>query len=128
MKKTSNISNAEIYSISNALNQAFNDSDIYIPAKTNFFIQKNRSYFNMLKEDIERVRLETLQRFGSYNEETQSFSFSKSNQLIVNKELNDLLSIIQSVEYYMISLSELEGLKFTARQMQAILFMIEEEE
>lgn len=125
-RRITQMQNSEIYAIANALSEAFNDSDLYIPAKINFFIQKNRSYFNKLKEDIEKIRAEIITRYGEYVAEEDKYIFSAENTSIANKELTDLFNIAQSVEYFLISLSSLESLSFTSKQMQAILFMIEE--
>lgn len=107
--------NSEIYAIANALSEAFNDSDLYIPAKINFFIQKNRSYFNKLKEDIEKIRAEIITRYGEYVVEEDKYIFSAENTVIANKELTDLFNIPQSVEYFLISLNSLESLSFTSK-------------
>lgn len=126
-KRMTQMSNGEIYAIANALSEAFNDSNLYIPAKINFFIQKNRSYFNKMKDDIEKIRVEIITRYGEYIVEEDKYIFSTENATIANKELADLFNISQSIEYFLIPLSSLESLSFTSKQMQAILFMIEEE-
>jgi hypothetical protein len=45
----------------------------------------------------------------------------------VSKELQQLLSLEQPVDIRKVHLKDLDGLQLTSQQMQALLFMIEEE-
>jgi hypothetical protein len=51
------MSNAEIYGLSKALNKAFNDEIRYLPAKVNFYIQKNKNTLAQLTSSIDKTRL-----------------------------------------------------------------------
>ena len=121
------MTNAEIYGISKALNSAFNTEERYLPAKVNFFIQKNRSIFARLVEIIEETRNSIIVHYGKLNLDG-SYSVEDAKLAEANKELADLLNVSQEVNIAMIKLSDLDGLDFTPGQMQAILFMIKEDE
>ena len=60
---------------------------------------------------------------GGENEEIQIATENIEN---ANKELKDLLSIESEMKIYTFAIEELDGIKFTPTQMEAILFMIQE--
>ena len=47
------LTNEEIYLINQELNKVFNDFNQYLPAKVNFYIQKNRKKIADLAKEIE---------------------------------------------------------------------------
>lgn len=120
------MTNAEIYGLSKALNSAFNMEEKYLPARVNFFISKNKNIISQLAEVIEESRADIIKHYGVSNEDgTVQVPGDKIE--LANGELVDLLNISQEVEISMVSLSVLDGLEFTPKQMQALLFMIEED-
>lgn len=121
------MTNAEIYGLSKALNLAFNNEGKYLPARVNFYIQKNKNLLSQLNESIETTREHIITHYGTPNEEGTSYNIAPENINEVNKELQDLLNVEQEVSVSMIRLSDLDGLDFTPKQMQALLFMIEED-
>lgn len=121
------MTNAEIFSLDKALSSAFNNETRYLPAKINFYIQKNRSVLANLSKDIEAVRMSIIEKYGTLEENEDQYKFSDANLKLANKELADLLNIVQEVQICTISLTSLEALDFTTLQMQALLFMIEED-
>lgn len=63
----------------------------------------------------------TLQEDGTY--------FVEGDNLpIAQQELQELGNIEQSVEIYTVSLEDLKDTELTTKQMEALLFMIEDEE
>lgn len=125
MKKE--MTNMEIFGLSKALNEAFNNEEKYLPAKLNYYITKNKNVLAQLTESIEEVRLNIIKQFGVLEEGKDYYSFSPENTKIANQELANLLNITQQVDVLMVHLSDLEELEFTPKQMQALLFMIEED-
>lgn len=119
------MTNAEIYGISEALNSAFNTEERYLPARVNFFIQKNRSVLARQVEIIEETRNSIIIHYGQ-SQSDGSYFVGEAKIAEANKELADLLNVNQEVNISMIKLSDLDGLDFTPSQMQALLFMIEE--
>ena len=65
--------NSEIYQIANVLTKTFDNLDIYIPAKANFFIQKNISTLAAAAQEIEKSRLEIAKHYGELDEENQQY-------------------------------------------------------
>lgn len=124
MKKT--MTNAEIYGLSQALNLTFNNEERYLPARINYFISKNKNNLALIVESIEKVRKDIIIQYGNISENNE-ISFSDSNIKKANEELEDLLNVSQEIDVALVKLSDLNGLDFTPKQMQALLFMIEED-
>lgn len=121
------MTNAEIYGLSKALNYAFNNEEKYLPAKVNFYIQKNKNVMAQLSDVIEQSRLDVIRHYGAQQEKDSSYLIPSEKIEEANKELVTLLNITQEVNIATIHLSDLDGLEFTPAQMQALLFMIEED-
>jgi hypothetical protein len=123
---TKNMTNAEIYGLSRALNSAFNMDEKYLPARVNFFISKNKNTISKLSELIDESRANIIKYYGIDNGDgTVQVPGDKIEA--ANKELIELLNLSHEVDISMIHLSDLDGLEFTSAQMQALLFMIEED-
>ena len=118
--------NSEIYQIANVLAKTFDNLDIYIPAKANFFIQKNISTFAAAAQEIEKSRLEIAKHYGELDEENQQYKIPEDKIEEASKELEDLFSIEQDINIKTFSIEALGNAEFTSAQMQAIMFMIED--
>lgn len=121
--------NEEIYNIGNQLSKVFGEEDNqhFFSAKINFLIQKNKKVIIDAAVEIEKVRLEIVSKYATQNEDGQ-INVAPDKIQEVNKELAELLAIEQELNIYMLNFEDLEGLEFTAAQMQALMFMIEEPE
>lgn len=119
------MSNAEIYNLAQVLNTAFNMEEKYFPARVNFFIIKNKNIIMHLAEMIEESRIEIIKHYGIVSE-NGVIQVPEDKIKLANNEFADLLKVSQEVEISTISLSMLDDLEFTQKQMQALLFMIEE--
>ena len=118
--------NREIYQMTLALSQSFDNLDIRIPAKANFYIQKNTGVLAAAAQEIEKSRMEVIQHYGELNEDGNSYNIAEDKRAAANKELEELFSITQELEIYQFSIDALGDLEFTQSQMQAIMFMIED--
>ena len=118
--------NSEIYQIANVLAKTFDNLDIYIPAKANFFIQKNISTFATAAQEIEKSRLEIAKHYGILDEENQQYKIPEDKLEEASKELEDLFSIEQELDIKTFSIEALGNAEFTPAQMQAMMFMIED--
>lgn len=118
--------NNEIYQKANMLLETFDKLDIYIPAKANFFIQKNISILAAAAQEIEKSRLEIAKHYGILDEEKQQYNIPKEKIKEASEELDDLLSIEQDLDIKTFSIEALGDAQFTPAQMQAIMFMIED--
>ena len=119
------LTNNEIYSINEQLNKVFEDSQQYLPAKVNFYIQKNKKRIAELAQEIEIARAEIIKNFGEQKED-QKYYIPQDKIQEAQQELLDLLNIQQEIEVFTISLDDIENLHFTLPQMEALMFMIEE--
>jgi hypothetical protein len=116
----------EIYDIAVKLLNNFTDVDnIYLSAAAAFSIHKNKQNFLSVANEIEESRMSILNKYniGGENEEIQIATENIEN---ANKELKDLLSIESEMKIYTFAIEELDDIKFTPTQMEAILFMIQE--
>ena len=119
------LTNEEIYFINNQFNIAIEGANQYLPAKINFYIQKNKKKIMDLAMEIEQTRINIIQNFGEAVEEGKYF-IPKEHIEAAQNELNDLLNISQTIDIYTISINDIENLQFTLPQMEALMFMIEE--
>ena len=118
--------NQQIYQIAQNLFDNLDNLNIYIPAKANFFIQKNISVFADAAQEIEKSRLEIGKHYGELDEAGQQYKIPKEKMEEASKELDDLFSIEQELDVKTFSIEALGNAEFTPAQMQAIMFMIED--
>lgn len=122
------LANKQIYDISKKLLESFNDNTKYFPAKINFIIQRNKKNLLDIVETIESVRLAIAAQYGSRDPENPDvFNIAPENMDIAQRELDDLTNTEQEVNITMLSLKDIENIEFTSNQMDAILFMIDEQ-
>ena len=119
------LTNNDIYFINEQFNKIFENSQQYLPAKVNFYIQKNKKKIAELAQEIEIARAEIIKNFGEQKED-QKYYIPQDKIQEAQQELFDLLNIQQEIEVFTISLDDIENLHFTLPQMEALMFMIEE--
>ena len=107
-------------------NKTFNNDEIYLPAAVAFSIQKNKATILNLANDIENHRVNILTKY-SVNIEGDQLQIDPEKVNDANKELKDLLEIEQEIKVYTFKIEEIMEVRFTPAQMNAILFMIDEE-
>ena len=119
------MTNEEIYTINSTLMETFKqeDNSHYFSAKINFLIQKNKKAIMNAAVDIEKVRMEIINKYKD-----ESNNIPQEHIETVNKELNDLLNIEQEVNIFTIPFESLDGIEFTSAQANALMFMIEDPE
>lgn len=123
------LTNTQIYSYAQNI-QHFNETNISLPIRINFYIQKNIS--NILDEaiSIEKSRNFIIKKYGHEDPDNQgTFIFDEDKIDIVQKELDDLGSIEQNIKIHKIKLSELvnANVDINTNILQAIMFMIEDD-
>ena len=121
------LTNEEIYLMNKQLNEVFEQSGQYLPAKVNFYIQKNKKKITELAQEIDATRTQIVKNFGVQSEEEENKYIIPQNKIQeAQHELDELLDIKQEVEINLISINDIENLHFTFPQMEALMFMIEE--
>ena len=118
--------NNQIYQIANNVISNLDNLNIYIPAKANFFIQKNISALAAAAQEIEKSRLEIAKHYGVLDEEGQQYKIPEDKLEEASKELEDLFSIEQELDIKTFSIEALGNAEFTPAQMQTMMFMIED--
>lgn len=122
------LKNSEIYNYANALAQEFGQQEVKLPLKVNFYLQKNLKELVTLAQDIEQQRVSIAQEFGTLNEETQQYEIPPENIDSASRKLNELFNLTQDVKIYKVKLDAFGDTDISNAQMQALLFMIDEEE
>lgn len=120
-----NLTNQQIYEVAVELKELLNNSDNYFPARLNFFLLKNYYEFVNAIKALEETRDTIVEHYGIIKD--NEIVFENNQKEKANNELDALLLVEQTLNLYPIKLSWLEDLKFTAKQMQALLPMIEED-
>lgn len=121
-----NMTNGEIYSIATDLTQHVTNIDLSLPVRVNFYLQKNMNEVITIARDIESTRDAILDKYGTRTDEGYQIKDGQLDNL--NKELNDLFGLEQEVKIYELTLDAFDGVNLTTSQVNAITFMIKEEE
>ena len=121
------MTNLEIYAYANALRDAFKE-DIMLPVRVNFYLQKNMTKLTEAAKEIEKARMEIIEKHGTPAEDGNGFQVSAEKVEIVNKELEDLFNLEQEIKVNEITLDAFNDIELTSSQVAAISFMIKDEE
>ena len=121
--KNITLTNLEIYTTAQALMESIT-TDINLPVKVGFYIQKNMKKMTELAQEIEKSRMEIFDKYGEKDEENNQYKFDKSVQEQVQKELNDLFDLTQDVKTNMLELDWFDDIDLNANQIAAISYMI----
>lgn len=123
------LTNYTIYNTAQKLNSAFTERNQYLPAKINFFIQKNAATLAAPAEEIEKSRIIIIKHYGKENPETGDYTIPEDEQdkLAMMKELEDLFSIEQELNIHMINIDAFGDVELSIEQMNSIMFMVEGE-
>ena len=125
--KNITLTNLEIYTTAQALMENIT-TDINLPVKVGFYIQKNMKKITELAQEIEKSRMEIFDKYGEKDEENNQYKFDKSVQEQVQKELNDLFDLTQDVKTNMLELDWFDDIDLNANQIAAISYMITDDE
>ena len=125
--KNITLTNLEIYTTAQALMESIT-TDINLPVKVGFYIQKNMKKMTELAQEIEKSRMEIFDKYGEKDEENNQYKFDKSVQEKVQKELNDLFDLTQDVKTNMLELDWFDDIDLNANQIAAISYMIADDE
>lgn len=121
------MTNLEIYAYADALMTAFKE-ELTLPVKVNFYLQKNMTRMIDAGKEIEKTRMEIIQKNGTLTEDGQNIEVPADKVDEVNKELEDLFALEQEIKVNEIALDAFDGIELTSAQVAAIAFMIKDEE
>lgn len=121
------LTNNKIYTYANNVLAQFNNaSELKLPVKINFYLQKNIQTLKALATEIEESRLEIIRNYGEATEDGAAYSIPAEKVAEAQKELNDLFNLEQEVQIYTININDMsDDLVLTMKQMEALMFMIE---
>lgn len=125
--KNITLTNLEIYTTAQALMENIT-TDMNLPVKVGFYIQKNTKKMTELAQEIEKSRMEIFDKYGEKDEENNQYKFDKSVQEQVQKELNDLFDLTQDVKTNMLELDWFDDIDLNANQIAAISYMIADDD
>lgn len=120
------LTNYNIFNYAQNCYNLFENETIYLPAKINFLIQKNIKIIMAAGEEIEKIRIQIVSHYGKLDQEHNQYIVPLENIEQTNQEINDLFSIEQELDIKTFKLEDLGNVELTPKQMQAIMFMIEE--
>ena len=118
------MNNGMIYQYALTLNKTLNDNDLQMPVAVIFSIEKNKQTLMAVAQDVEKYRMDIIKKYGKKVD--GNYNVPQDKIEIANKELQDLFSIEQEVNIYKFNIEDLGDIKLTSKQMNAILFMIED--
>ena len=123
------LTNNEIYNYANALLQYFGaDNEMKLPIKVSFFLQKNIKVITEAAQEIDKVRMEIIQRYGTPSEDGQSYQISEDKIEIASQELEELFNIEQDLNVHRFNIDDFNNIEMTSAQTGALLFMIKDDE
>lgn len=125
MNKT--MTNLEIYNHANALMSCFQE-ELTLPVKVNFYLQKNMTRIIEAGKEIEKTRMDIVQKYGTPTEDGENIEIPNDKIEDVNKELTDLFELEQEITVNEISIDAFNDVELTSSQVAAIAFMIKDEE
>lgn len=120
------LTNNKILEYANLL-ATIKNSQIKLPVRVNFFLQKNIRIILDAAAYIEENRINIGRSYGELNEMQNSYIIPPESMAAVNAELNELFSIEQDLEITAIPLSAFDEVELTMEEMNAIMFMVEED-
>ena len=123
------LTNNFIFEYTQRLAEIVNDEQIRFPAKVNYTIQKNFNTFLALFNEINKQRMITCQQYSTGVSEDGSFLFEDdAKRASAEQELSELLLDSQEVNIKKFSIDAIEHIDLTAKQMDTLMLMIEDEE
>lgn len=132
MQTTKTLKNGEIFEMATNLIEAFQkdteSGEKTYPIKVLFYLRKNMKTLTELAQDIEKARVEIIQRYGTPSEENpEQYQFESQEKIdAANKEFEELFGLEQEVTIYTIPLEAFNDMELTEKQMDAVMEMIEE--
>ena len=132
MQTTKTLKNGEIFEMATNLIEAFQkdteSGEKTYPIKVLFYLRKNMKTLTELAQDIEKARVEIIQRYGVPSEENpEQYQFETQEKIdAANKEFEELFNLEQEVTIYTIQLEAFNDMELTEKQMDAVMEMIEE--
>ena len=86
------LTNTQIYNHAQKLHRVFQDPSLYLPARVNFYIQKNKSTIITLGEEIDKARMAIFEHYGEPTEDGM-INVPPERVADAQKELNELFEI-----------------------------------
>ena len=132
MQTTKTLKNGEIFEMATNLIEAFQkdteSGEKTYPIKVLFYLRKNMKTLTELAQDIEKARVEIIQRYGTPSEENpEQYQFETQEKIdAANKEFEERFGLEQEVTIYTIPLEAFNDMELTEKQMDAVMEMIEE--
>ena len=124
------MTNNEIYTYATNLLEAFkNIAELKMPVKVHFYFQKNMNALVAMAQELEKERSNIIIKYGTQDpEDPNKVQVDPEHIEDANKELNDLFSLEQEVAINVIELNWFDEINMTPQQVNAITFMIKDEE
>jgi hypothetical protein len=116
--------NRDIYEYANLLSTFHIEGKV--PVKISFFLQKNIQTLIAAAREIDEVRVQVIEKYGSIDTETGVYNIPPESIDEANKELFDFFMVSQDLNIHTFNLNDFDNIELTYEQMSIIMFMIEE--
>ena len=121
------LKNSEIYTYAQELMTQFGqDCSLRLPAKINYWLQKNIKKIQALGQEIDESRVEIARNYGKINEDGTAYQIPPENLEAAQTELTELFDIEQDVPIHQFDIDEFNNIELEFAQMSAIEFMIKD--
>lgn len=124
--------NTEIYNIASALVNLYNqmaENNMKFPVKVNFYFSKNMKTLVDMAQELDTERNTIITKFGAPDkDDPNKINIDPDKVDDANKELVDLFNLEQEVAINTIDLECFDGIEMTPQEVEAISFMIKEDE
>lgn len=122
------LTNLQIYNHATALLEEFGaECEIKLPVRINFFLQKNIQTLSELGKEIETARLKIVQSYGQITETGDAYTIPADKIEAATAELNELLGLEQDVAIRTFDISAFDNVDLSYKQMNALMFMINDD-
>lgn len=127
------LKNGFIFNVLAPLYEVVDNEELKFTAQVNYAIQKNIRNLTTVYQELENEKNRLCELYSTGIETTEDgkgyFKFDDEEKLKqAEKELNDLMLAEQDVNIIKFKISALGDIPLTIKQMDAIMFMIDEEE
>lgn len=121
------LTNQQIYSYATNLANV-NFDTVALPIKISFYLIKNKKLLIELAQEIDKSREQILNQYGTLSTDKTQYIIDSAKKEQAQTAMNELFSLPQEVQIYTVSLDAfVQDNTLTPSQMEAIMFMIEEE-
>lgn len=121
------MTNSTILNVYNKLSKILGDDSIKFPSSVAYAIIRNSKNLQPIVQDVEQQRMAIINKYANINREENTYVIPAEHTEQAGKEFEQLFNIDTPVDIVKIHMSNLEQSDVTLEVMDALYFMIAEE-